>query len=236
MTATELIYRAAMRVGSVPLANGKTARYEDIKAIKTDDTACWLCGSSTNSEGVPTKKAIKPTFTDGPLAKAPHSTVICKACAFCLSYRQLRNYSIVATSTSLQHPTRQELRGILLNPPDPPFVICIAVSGQKWLHIKAQVAYSRDNYPVQMEDTEVLVEPAILAELLDPIEELYTGGFRKTAYKDIPGEIEEGAYEPWKIQKFGIGRWEELESKIAPWRGTRIFQLALFVAQKKEEK
>ncbi len=235
MTATELIYQAAMKVKGVPLANGKTAKYEDVKAEKTNDPACWLCGSPTNGEGVPAKKAIKPTFTDGSLARAPHSEVICKACAFCLSYRELRNYSIVATPISLKHPIRAELRDMLLDPPEPPFAICAAVSGQKWLHIKADVAYSRDYYPVQMEDTPVLVKPATLAGILEPVEELYAGGFRKSAYKDMPGEIEDGAYESWKIKQFGIGRWEELENIIAPWRGTRIFQLALFVAQKGEK-
>lgn len=235
MIATGMIYHAAMKMKTVPLANGKAAVYKDVQAVKTNDPLCWLCGSPTGGQGILVKAAIKPTFTDGALARAPQSDAICKACAFCLSYRELRNYSIVATPEALRHPTRAELREILLSPPEPPFVICAAVSGQKWLHIKAQVAYSRDNYPVQLEDTIVIVQLDMLAKILEPMEELYTAGFRKSAYKDMPGEIEDGAYESWKIQKFGIERWDELEAKIAPWRGTRIFRLALFVAQKKEE-
>lgn len=236
MNTTGLIYQATMNVKTVHLAGGKTVRYTDVNAVKTEDTHCWLCGAPTGGEGIPVKEAIKPTFTDGPLAKAPGSKSICKACAFCLSHKELRNYSIVATPTSLLHPSRSELRGILLNPPEPPFVVCIAVSGQKWVHIKSQVAYSRENFPAQLEEMTVYVQPALLTELLDPIEELYTAGFRKTAYRDMPGEIEAGEYEPWKVQQFGIRKWEELEEKIAPYRGQRIFQLALFVAQKKEER
>ncbi|MBT9142890.1 MAG: hypothetical protein DDT29_01287 [Dehalococcoidia bacterium] len=113
-------------------------------------------------------------------------------------------------------------------------MICVAVSGQKWVHIKSQVAWSRDNYPAQMEDMTVYVEPEILAAILEPMEALYSAGFRKAAYKDMSGEIETGEYEPWKVQQMGIFKWERLEDLIAPHRGTRLFQLALFVAQKKE--
>lgn len=236
MTATGVIYCAAMKTGEVKMSNGKTVKYQDAQAEKVKDHLCWLCGAPTGGEGVPVKKAIKPTFTDGSLAKVPHSKSICKACAFCLSYRELRNYSIVASARGIEHPNRAELRDILLDPPPHPFVICIAVSGQKWVHIKSQVAYSRENFPAQLEDMTVYIQPAMLAEILDPIEELYSAGFRKTAYRDMPGEIETGGYEPWKVQQFGINKWEELEEKIAPFRGQRIFQLALFVAQKKEEK
>lgn len=234
MNATQLIYQAAMQQKTVMVSGEKEIKYEDIEAEQTKDTLCWLCGSHTNGEGVSVKKAIKPTFTDGHLAKAPHSKYLCKTCAFCLAYPSLRNYSIVAAPNKLLHPSRAEMRDILLNPPEPPFVICVAVSGQKWLHIKSQVSFSRNNFPVQLEETTVYVDTAVLSEILEPIEELYTGGFRKSAYRDMPGEIESGEYEPWKVQQFGIEKWEKLEEKIVPHRGQRIFQLALFIAQKKE--
>jgi len=235
MSATSLIYQAAMRQRTVNMSSGKSVTYQDIEAGPVKDGLCWLCGAQTTGQGIPVKEAIKPTFTDGPLAKAPNSQSLCKACAFCLSYRELRNYSIVATTETLLHPTRAELRGILLDPPKPPFVICVAVSGQKWVHIKSLEAWSRDDFPVQMEDTTVYVIPEILAGILEPVEALYSAGFRKAAYKDMAGEIETGDYEPYKVQLMGVSEWERLENLVAPHRGTRLFQLALFVAQKKEE-
>ncbi len=210
-------------------------RMADIEAQDVADASCWLCGGETQGRGIPVKTAIKDTFTDVDRAKAPGSGSLCCGCAFCLSFSSLRFYSIVATPGKLIHPSRADLRGILLDPPEPPFMICMAVSGQKWVHIKSQIAYSRDNFPVQMEDVTIYVDPAELAEILEPMEELYSGGFSKVTSKFGIGEIETGEYEPWKMQKFGIAKLEKLEEKLASWRGKRIFNLALFVAQKTEE-
>jgi CRISPR type IV-associated protein Csf1 len=227
-TPTQLIRQAALSSGNIPLAKGKNVTYKDVETVAVKDKLCWLCGGETGGRGVPTKKAIKPTFTDIPLAKVLDSKSICPGCAFCLSYRELRNYSIVATENSLSHPSRAELREILLNPPEPPFVICIAVSGQKWVHIRSRVAYTRDYYPVQMEETAILVNTGLLDENLAVIERLYT-----VFSKD---EIRTGNYNPIRICKFGIAEFEELEEKVKQWRGTRLFELALFVARKEESK
>lgn len=227
MTPTALIRLAALKSGRVPLANGKTAVYEDIKAEAVTDPVCWLCGAPTGGLGVPTKKAIKPTFTDGPLARAPHSKAICRDCAFCLSFRELRNYSILASYAGLSHPARADWRRTLLDPPEPPFVFCLALSGQRWLHIRAQVAFSRDNYPVQVEDTLVYVDRPLLAHLGRLVDELY-----ETFTKD---EILRGDYQPHRINQFGLARFATLENELAPHRGGRMFDLAVLTAQRKEE-
>jgi len=235
LTPTQLIRTAALTTGKVKRIDGKVITYKDIEIVPVQDELCWLCGGETNNQGVPVKKAIKPTFTNIPIASELKSKTLCAGCAFCLSFVSLRHYSIVATEKNLQHPSRAELRGILLDPPDPPFVICVAVSGQKWLHIKSQIAYTKNYFPVQMEDTTVYVDHAKLKSLLAPIEELYSGGFRKMSGRNFEGEIETGRYDSHKILAFGIERWQKLEDKINNKRGQRAFNLALFIAQKKEE-
>jgi len=233
LTATAFIRRAALRTGTVPVAMGKVVQYHDVPLMDVNDTRCWLCGGSTDGKGQPVKKAIKPTFTDIPLAKAQESKSVCAGCTFCLSFKSMRNYSIVATEKILLHPSRAELRDILLSPPKPPFVTCIAVSGQKWVHIKSQIVYTRNHFPVQLEDITVYVEPVEFEKLLEPIEELYSAGFRKMSGKTFTGEIETGQYDSHKILVFGIEKWSELEEQIKEARGQRLFKLALFVAQKK---
>lgn len=226
ITTTQLIRRAALKNPSVPVAMGKVVEYQDVPLIDVQDERCWLCGGPTGGKGQTTKKAIKDTFTDIDKARAPASKSVCPGCAFCLSFRELRNYSILATEQELRHPTRAESRDILLNPPKPPFVICIAVSGQKHLTFKAEVAYSRNFYPVQMEDTRIIVDVTRLSELLDLVERLYT-----VFSKD---EIKTSRYSQGRIKEFGISRFQELEERLAPHRGSRLFDLAVFVAQKKE--
>jgi len=228
MTGTELVYRAAMATPKVKIRDGKWVKYSDIEAEEVKDDTCWLCGGSTYYIGVPTKKAIKNTFTDHNLAKAPHSKAICKACAFCLSRRELRNYSILATLNWLMHPDRASIKHWLLNPPEPPFVFCIAESGQKWLHIKAEVAYDKHLFPVQFEDMRINVDSRFLKELLYNIEMLYSNGFSKK-------EIETGSYNQKHIRDFELSNWREFEEKIKSQRKSRIFKLVVFVAQKNEE-
>lgn len=226
MTATAFIRQAALRTGTVPVAMGKVVQYQDVLMVDVKDARCWLCGGPTGGKGQPIKKAIKPTFTNVDMARAHSSKSLCPGCVFCLSFRELRNYSILASADGLRHPTRAEIRDILLEPPEPPFVLCIAESGQKHLTFRVQVAYSRDGYPVQVEETRVCVERPVLAEWLNAVETLYTV-FSKE-------EIKTGRYGQNRIKQFGMAKFQEVEARVAGHRGTRLFDLAVFVAQKRE--
>jgi len=249
LTPTQLIRKAALKTGTAITptlwkekpADKKVRKSEanqvevggHVGVVMTDPTIenvpdwqCWLCGGRTGGRGLPVKKAILPTFTDRDKARGSRSQSICQGCAFCLSHLSLRNYSILATEQGLRHPTRPEIRELLLEPPEPPFVFCIAVSGQKWLHFRAQVAYSRDGYPVQMEETSVCIERPVLRQWLESVELLYT-----VFSKD---EIRTGHYSQNRIKEFGLLRFQAVEAMVAPSRGTRLFDLAVFVAQKRE--
>jgi CRISPR type IV-associated protein Csf1 len=228
LTPTQFIRRAALQTHKVPVAMGKAVEYNDVSLVDVDDARCWLCGGATQYRGQPVKKAIKDTFTNQDMARVPWSKSVCPGCAFCLAQKPLRNYSILATEDRLMHPARPEIRALLLDPPEPPFVLCIAVSGQKHLHFRAQVAYDRDGFPVQMEETSVCVWRGPLREWLALIESLYTV-FSKE-------EIRTGRYGANRIRQYGLHEFQKLEDRLAPHRGTRLFDLAVFVAQKPEEK
>ncbi|MBW2672560.1 MAG: hypothetical protein JRD89_03975 [Deltaproteobacteria bacterium] len=228
LTPTQFIRQAALKTPHVPVAMGKVVEYTDVPLADVPDTRCWLCGGLTGGRGQPVKKTIKDTFTDRDKARWPGSKSVCPGCAFCLSFMSLRNYSILATEAGLRHPSRPEIRNFLLEPPEPPFVFCIAISGQRWLHFRAQVAYDRDGFPVQFEDTMVCVWRKPLTDWLSVIEQLYAV-FSKE-------EIRTGRYNQNRIKQFGLAEFQAMEEKIAPHRGTRLFDLAIFVAQKLEEK
>ena len=249
MTTTQFIRQAALKTGTVITPTPWKEKDPDKKVRKgmdnqvrvgdftgmvmadpetqdVPDARCWLCGGTTGERGLPVKKAIKDTFTDRDKARWPASRSVCQGCVFCLSFLSLRNYSILATADELRHPGRAEIRDLLLSPPEPPFVLCIAVSGQKWIHFRAKVAYSRDGYPVQLEETPVCVERPILREWLEVVERLYTI-FTKA-------EILSGNYGQNRIRQFGLAEFQELEALISRHRGTRLFDLAVFVSQKQE--
>lgn len=222
MTNTQFIRMAALKGGSIQLAN-KTVEYPNIDVVEVPDSTCWLCGGDTGGLGIAVKKGIKDTFTDHDLARDMRSNSLCQGCAFCLGQRPLRNYSVMVTD-KLSHPGRAKLRDILLSPPEPPFLLAIAVSGQKHLTFKAHIAYNRDNFPVLLEEMMIFVSPEELRTVLKPVEMLYTE-FSKA-------EIESGQYNHARIKKIGTTRWEVLENKISPHRGSRLFKLAIFIARR----
>lgn len=227
ITATQLIRQAAIKTGSIEVKPGKVITYEDPPLQAVEDDICWLCGGETGGRGIPTKKGIKDTFTDHPWARGQGSKSLCAGCTFCLGNRNLRNYSILATADGLRHPGRADWREILLHPPEPPFVACLAVSGQKHLSFKAPVNLSREVFTVALEEQMVEIVPAKLAACLEAVENLYLY-FTKD-------EIATGRYSQHRIQECGLARWQELETAVEPWRGTRLFELALFVAQKQDK-
>ena len=120
-------------------------------------------------------------------------------------------------------PTRVQMRGWLLDPPEPPFTIAIAESGQKHILPWAMPAYSRDYYPVQFELDSLWVDRVQFAALLSHYEALL-GWFSKT-------EIDSGAWHSDRLMK-ALGRYEAHDQAIAPHRGTRLLQLLSYVAQK----
>ena len=250
LTPTQFIREAALKTGTVvtptpwkPRKPGKKIRKSEMNQVQVGDfvgvvmsdpemqdvpdEVCWLCGGKTEGRGLPVKKAILDTFTDRDMARQPASQSVCRGCAFCLSFMSLRNYSILATQDELKHPSRTEIKDILLNPPEPPFVLCIATSGQKWLHFKGAISYSRDDYPVQLEETRIYVDVAKLKQILVLVEDLYTV-FSKA-------EILSGQYNQNRIKKYGLKKFQQVEGEAAKYRGQRLFDLAVFVAQKPPE-
>lgn len=120
-------------------------------------------------------------------------------------------------------PTRALIRQWLMEPPEPPFTIAIAESGQKHILPWAVKAQSREFYPVMFEKDLLYINRASFCQLLSTYERLMALGFSKT-------EIDSGDYRSDRlISAVGQGFWE-LEGAIAQSRGTRLLQLMSFVA------
>lgn len=208
---THILWKAAGRPGGDGCQNG----------------VCRVCGQT--GVGLSFTDWVRDTFTD--LDKVVPGEIICHACQFAFSEasdllalrvgkdrpQRMRNYShfvVRGEWIPLSKSDKRRMTDILRGDFD---VAVIANSGQKHIIFRAVPGV------VQFEEHRIRDVDTVLA-LLDPIQALYTG-FSKD-------EIETGRYKQWCIAEFGIERWYDLERKIAPFRDTGAFELALFLAQK----
>ena len=120
--------------------------------------------------------------------------------------------------------TREQIRGWLLDPPEPPFMIAIAQSGQKHITPLAQEGFDRDRFPVQFETESIWVVRAEFTVLLEKYQALMNMGFSKT-------EITSGHYRSDRIVALtDITVFYDCERAIEPHRGTSLIQLIDHVA------
>lgn len=214
--ATQLIYLAA---GSPPQPG-------NIQGV------CRCCG--TSAIGMDFDRWVKDSFND--LDKCHAGEVVCHACLFTFEEQstlvqrlagkekpqKFRNYSYFVLKGQLyvlSKGQKSQIRDVLLQCPD---VAIIALSGQKHIAFRARPGWW------QVEEIGVLPFPRILASLLETVEALYNQGAGKE-------DIETGRYSQGAIQRIGISRWVELEQKLKPFRGSPQLQLAVYLAQKKDE-
>jgi hypothetical protein len=215
--ATSIIYRAA---GS-----------PEIPGAITEGT-CRTCGEP--GIGLSWAKWVKPTFTDHD--KICGGEIVCAACLFCFDdqrtdlaermgkdkHQKMRNYSHFVAGGEwlpLSKGDKARMRDLLLAGPE---VAVIAVSGQKHLAFRCLPGWW------QIEDATVQPFARELTELLPVVEEIYNAGISKT-------EIETGRYIQRRILDCGVEWWAARERVIAPLRGSIQLQLALFLAQRKDD-
>lgn len=190
---------------------------------------CFLCGEPMK-QGMKLKKVFSNVFTDWNIAKNPSGTHVCPACCFSILTSKerygIRTFSNVANQERLWLPNRKELRGFLVKPPEPPFVINLAVSQKKHIAFKGEVNYSRDIYTVMYEEMPVIINRYEFKKVLDLVEH-FLYGFTKT-------EISTGEYNQKRVLDFGMEAWELFEERIKPYRGNPLLDVTMFVAQRIE--
>jgi hypothetical protein len=148
------------------------------------DKRCYYCGACC-SGNFTAKKYVKPTFTNRDIVKFPSSQFVCKNCVDSMESKypkikladgeerenqRVRQYCWVLTKDEKIAATKAHisfLRDTILNPPEPPFVICLADSGQKQILFRAPVAMDRDVFDVILEDDYISVDREELKQLLD---------------------------------------------------------------------
>lgn len=249
---THLFYRAAVKTlaHSLTLATpsapgaadsiGSTDTYDvlaktvgNIRDIAPIAGVCAVCGVACD---VTCPAPFSDVFTDYDKLRYPDSDRVCVACAFAFAEsvnlpnrdkpQRIRNYSHFVVDGRWLYCTKGDkevMQSVLFNPPTGPWLAVIAESGQKHILFRARVNTTPSPYVVQFEETRVTTTAEELRTLVEWIEALCRG-FSKTMVRD-------NTYPIHTINRFGVDRWRKLEERIAPYRGTRLFALALFLAR-----
>jgi len=189
---------------------------------------------------MPFEKWVRPTFTDRD--KLVNGSIACGDCLFWFEERsdelarrmgkekpqRMRNYSqflVGGEWIPLSKGNKADMIGILLSSPFPELAV-VAASGQKHLVFRAprNPAGATTGW-IQFEEQSFYLYPHELAQMLSSILPLLDGGFSKA-------EIESGQYKQYRVLDFGVERLFRFESQIGPARGTILFALAIFLAQK----
>ncbi|MDF1578613.1 MAG: hypothetical protein P1P81_09260 [Desulfobulbales bacterium] len=192
---------------------------------------CWLCGGATDGVGWPLRTAIKTTFTNHNQAAAPSSDAVCQPCAYFATKESWelylatlpgttlktghamswRCYSHLFTADHHECPSHRRLRDILLNPPQPPFMLIFSFTGQKHLIFRGKVAQNRRLFPVQAEEETIMVDRIRMTTVIRFTEALLAGGFTRK-------EVLTGRYNQARIRRSGLAIWRPLEQGLAVYR------------------
>ena len=197
---------------------------------------CFYCGNKcTNNYSI--KNYLKTTFTNYDIVKSPDSDYICDECVWAFSSNQQivlvdgeikenqspRNFSWIITKNKKIAATKRhikELRDIILSPPEPPFKIIFSDSGQKHLLFRTIWAQSQDNYPIQFEEEQVVVNIAELQRRLIITDKL-SAAIGKIAIKDCErmsyAIIVNNYYDDLTDYESWLTIYKEPLSRIAAW-------------------
>jgi len=210
--------------------------------------SCYLCGAPNATKRKST--VLKDSFTNHSMARCPSSDYLCERCAWVIplrcayfnphkgSYVKLfaRSWSWLLSPKDAypqfgdpvdglpevrELPTRQQIREWIINPPEPPFTIAIAESGQKHILPWAKAGLSQDYFPVQFELDTIFLDRTYFTTLISACEKLLNLGFSKQ-------EIQSENY----TTDHCLPHLPDLltqEMIISPNRGTRLLTLALYL-------
>lgn len=204
---------------------------KDHKFFVEKTGTCPICGEEV-SDGIPSKKFFSANYTDWQYHKVPDGEIVCAACAFTMllnaqaNRMTLSRYSFCASDT-LEILNRGQCRDKLLNPPNIPFVMAVAVSQKKHLAIKSKVSYSNDRMLVNLEENTVPVDKDKAKEYMQTIEALRGIGFTKE-------EIENKRIRFDKIKEFEMSSAEKIETAYHAMTNIQLLKLCVFVARKME--
>lgn len=165
---------------------------------------CIFCMLPTQ-HGFPLSK-IPKTFTDWNYAYQVPSPVICEYCYSFLRNENVRRKSWVITQGQLRFLDRKQVLQVLLEPPQPPFAIYIAIKGKKhgWIRLLNKIATNREQYYIAVDDNVLYIDRTKLRQYVQLLVEARKTGARKSELEELNMSL---------IKRLGLDKYRELQEK-----------------------
>jgi hypothetical protein len=210
---------------------------------------CYYCGAFCDETHL-SKYFVKDTFTNRDIVKYPQSKYVCVGCAESLGVgpdqmdmidgsvkirenargMQPRMYSWFLTPMRRVAGTKAHIsqwRNLLIDPPEPPFAIVLADSGQKQLIFRAPVALDNLFFSILLEDEYIEVIPKLLKDRISMCTPICAALGKPALLGDI-------SFSSWSRFQEYYGEIESLEK----WMGVRaqpLSRLAAWLSLSKED-
>lgn len=211
--------------------------------------ACYYCGCSCDDK-YKTSEYVKDTFTNRDIVKYPQSQFVCIGCVESLGSGEdkmpfidgtikvrenargmcPRMYSWILFPDHKLAGTKahiKEWREILTEPPETPFAVILADSGQKQLIFRAPIALDKKCFSVLLEDEAIEVYPGLLKERI----EMCTPICAALGKPALQGEISFSSYTRYESYH---GEIETLDKWLAI-RDQPLSRLAAWLSKSKED-
>lgn len=208
------------------------------------DTLCAFEGVSIQ-EGVKVQDLVSDVFTDYNFVRYNTGFVGVDA-AMCIAdvlkgatrNVALRNYSYLATESSLTILKREDGLNALLNIPSAPFRVAISYSQKKHTTFKTVLNSDKNNYVVTTDLYNVAFERDHVMQFLPIIQNWYSVIPEKATTAAQPtfftkDEILNGNAPYHKQLPYGLERYERENETLLPFRNTQILKLIVHLLNKK---
>lgn len=128
-----------------------------------------------------------------------------------------------------------ELQQMIFGECDGERLILISTSGKKHIAYRAQVnAPGRIDW-IQFEELAIRVDRQLLRRQIVTVEQLLVAGFTQREILSAGADLTGRARSPVsafakRVSEFGLDRWMRVHSFLRKWRGSAMFELAVFLA------
>ena len=179
---------------------------------------CILCSIETEQGH---KAKLKDTFTAYDLIQG--GSCICPECWHVYNEQMYRKKAWAVTPSTFTEVKRDGAKELLLNPPEPPFVIYLTKTWKKqgWLNLINRVQESQTDYTIGLDYDLIEVNTEKLNEYCTLISELLEKKITKT-------ELSTGKLKAKSYEKLGYDK--ELIDKVIQLAGNPLWDLAIFVS------